>query len=220
MPVNKLRPMENLRPISTLQPGACCGELALMYNTRQVTTIVAREDAEVYAIGAKCFKDLLSREAPRFLEYWSLLDEAPLLSTLLRMERGELARSATGLFSFKPHEVVLEQGNRRSEKLWYVVDKGSCVVTEAGKELARLRRGDHFGERWILRNDEAPAESVTAGPEGAVCLLVDGQILKNLRINLQGWTENNVLDSPSAFYASMRGKPLNAKRSIYIYVYI
>lgn len=181
-----LRPVEELMdPIDTLQSGACFGELALLYNTRQVATCRAVTESVVYAVNRKKFEETFRRSAPHFEEYCALLDEVHFLNSLLRAERKEVARCANGLFTFKPGEVVIRQNEVKPERLWYVIDKYDCIITKrtpegVDEELGRLHRGGHFGERQILNRQPASEFTVTAGSHGLVCLVIDGEILENL----------------------------------------
>eukprot|EP00747_Dinoflagellata_sp_TGD_P019108 gnl/TRDRNA2_/TRDRNA2_126950_c1_seq1.p1 gnl/TRDRNA2_/TRDRNA2_126950_c1~~gnl/TRDRNA2_/TRDRNA2_126950_c1_seq1.p1 ORF type:complete len:876 (+),score=109.21 gnl/TRDRNA2_/TRDRNA2_126950_c1_seq1:234-2630(+) len=50
--------------------------------------------------------------------------------------------------------------------------------------VARFGRGGHFGERSLMRGDVCEEISVDAGPDGMDCLVIDGEILLSLRLDL------------------------------------
>jgi len=190
--VQLLRPVEDCPPLCRLTSGECFGELSLLYNTRHLATCKAVEPSVVYAIPYKAFKQCFGRREGRPQEkVWiKLLDEVNFLNPLVRSERAEVARNAVGTFSFTPNEMVMTQGEI-TEKLWFVVEKGSCQVTQkdaAGqiKVSAELRRGNHFGERMIFLQQRAAEFSVQAGPKGMSCLVIDGELLRSLPLNVEG----------------------------------
>lgn len=182
-----LRPVKEVESIGILGPGESFGELSLIYNTEREATFKTLEDSKVYVIGRRHFKKLFSRQGPRFKEYCDLLDEVPVLMPLLHSERWELACNARGLVHFRPGERVLQQGKKREARMWYVIDSGSCIMTQEvdaadgtkqTNRIAELKRSSHFGERSLLRGDDATQVSVDAGPNGLTCLTFDGVIIR------------------------------------------
>jgi len=174
--------------------GSTFGELSLLYNTRLEATFQARDDAIVYVIGRRPFCSSFNRRGQRrFKEYYKLLEEVYALSLLLSSERWELACNAMGLVDFRPGERVLTQDKVREARQWYIVFSGSGVMTQERSQpgavgncprtLATLHRGDHFGERSLLRGDVAAEINVDAGPEGMCCLTFDFEVI---RVILQG----------------------------------
>jgi len=191
--VQKLRPAEDAKPIATLQGGDCCGELELLYNTRQMATSQALEDSVVFAIDQRTFKECFGRESPHFKDCCRLLNEVNILTSLLLTERHELARNSAGMLSFGPGERVLRQGDAAAQVMWYVVDKGSCKAVretetadgeKASEEIGHYVRSDFFGEDLIMGSaagrTKVPEFSIDAGPEGMTCAVFDGEVLKNL----------------------------------------
>eukprot|EP00928_Gymnodinium_smaydae_P024347 TRINITY_DN1971_c1_g1_i1.p1 TRINITY_DN1971_c1_g1~~TRINITY_DN1971_c1_g1_i1.p1 ORF type:complete len:787 (+),score=182.61 TRINITY_DN1971_c1_g1_i1:86-2446(+) len=89
---------------------------------------------------------------------------------------------------------------------------GTKEVTYAGNEawvkLGDLTRGAHFGERSLLRGDEAPEVNVDAGPEGMVCLTFNFEAVRpvlenvfgsspecyNLKDDIQAWCRKKSLN--------------------------
>jgi len=188
--VRYLRP-EDARAAATLRSGDCCGEVELLYNTRQMATSRALQDSVVYVIGQHAFKECFRREPPHFKDHCALLNEVHMLTPLLLSERAELARNATGSLSFSAGVRVLRQGEVQPEPLLYVVERGSCRMvrenrgqddTVLSEELRQLHRAEHFGEDLLVRLSEgeaaAPGYSIDAGPEGVTCLAFDLEILK------------------------------------------
>lgn len=54
------------------------------------------------------------------------------MSYIFFLARQELARNATGEVFFKPGAVVLQEGRQRRTPQWYVVVRGSALVSKKG----------------------------------------------------------------------------------------
>jgi len=184
----------NDKVISTLHAGDSFGELSLLYNIRREATFRAAEETKLFVINRKIFKEITGRDSGRrkFKEYCDLLDEVDSLTPLLRSERMELAAFAQDMISFDPNQRVLFQGKIRQKPMWYVIFKGTAVLSQSdgqeSRKIAELPRGNTFGERSLLRakvTGQCISEvSVDAGPEGMTCLTFDGELICDIFTNL------------------------------------
>jgi len=177
--------VEEMIKAGSLERGSTWGELSCLYNARYLATVRASEDSVVYVMNRQDMKSL-RRDCPKIKEYARLLEQVPVLSSLIQIERLELARSATGLVTFQPGDLVLGAGVIRADPMWYIIDSGSCTVSTIGEdgsvnELGERVRGQHIGERSILRGDAASEFMAKAGPGGMTALAISGEILKSLR---------------------------------------
>ncbi|CAE7524039.1 egl-4 [Symbiodinium pilosum] len=180
--------------ISTLHAGDSFGELSLLYNIRREATFRAAEDTKLFVINRKIFKEISGRDSGRkkFKEYCDLLDEVDSLTPLLRSERMELAAFAQDMVAFDPNQRVLFQGKVRQKPMWYVIFKGTAVLSQSdgneSRKIAELPRGNTFGERSLLRakvTGQCISEvSVDAGPEGLTCLTFDGELICDIFTSL------------------------------------
>jgi len=165
--------------------GTSIGELSLIYNVHMRENVEAVEDSVVYEISRRCFKAIVchlgSHKEHEIEQFANLLDEVSILQLLLRGERMELARNATGRHKFAAGEVLLKEGEPRTLPQWYIVERGDCQVFRmvgARKDiLGKVQRGGHFGERSVLRGEAFSDCSVVAGPCGVTCLTIDANIL-------------------------------------------
>jgi len=183
--------------------GTSLGELSLIYNVYNREDVEAVEDSLVYEISRRAFKAVVkhlgSHKAQDIEDFTNLLDEVPILTILLRGQRMDLARNATGRSVFKPGEVIFEQGKARRYNQWYIVEKGDVEVTRVKDgqltSIAKLHRAGHFGERLVLQGRPHSECTVTAGTCGATCLTIDAAILKALRLDRE---------DRSGFYLDMK----------------
>jgi len=195
--VEHIRRVKEPAPMGVLKPGDSFGELSLLYNTRREATVRARENGVIYTIGRQKFKDCFSGATLHLDEYNELLNEVVMLQQLLNTERQEIARNAIGLEVFEPGQTVIVDGRVRALPHFYIIAKGSSIISKGGKELVCLTRGGHFGERAIMRNEEAAEADVKAGPDGMTCLAIAGETLKSLHLKFDDKVRdayNNVPD--------------------------
>ncbi|CAE7237812.1 for [Symbiodinium natans] len=188
------KPEPKEKVISTLHAGDSFGELSLLYNIRREATFRAAEETKLFVINRKIFKEITGRDSGRkkFKEYCDLLDEVDSLTPLLRSERMELAAFAQDMVTFEPNHRVLFQGKVRQKAVWYVISKGTAVLTQSDgqecRKIAELPRGNTFGERSLLRakvTGQCISEvNVDAGPEGMTCLTFDGELICDIFTNL------------------------------------
>jgi CRP/FNR family transcriptional regulator, cyclic AMP receptor protein len=87
------------------------------------------------------------------------LKQVPLLSCLSRLQLRRVARDVKER-SFKPGTVVTRQG-QMSGVGFFLIKEGEASVSVNGTEVARLGRGDHFGELGLLTGRSRTA-TVTA----------------------------------------------------------
>eukprot|EP00931_Biecheleriopsis_adriatica_P053056 TRINITY_DN3098_c0_g2_i1.p1 TRINITY_DN3098_c0_g2~~TRINITY_DN3098_c0_g2_i1.p1 ORF type:complete len:1297 (+),score=172.36 TRINITY_DN3098_c0_g2_i1:90-3980(+) len=181
--------------LSILKSGDSFGELSLLYNMRREATFRALEDSIVWVINRKIFKDFTGSGSGRrrLKEHCALLDEVDSLSPLLKSQRMELAALARETVHFAPSQRVLYADKERRHPQWYVVQSGKAILSQCNGDkrriLAECERGEHFGERSLLRARKTGGTchsdvDVDAGPEGLVCLTFDGELICNLFTSL------------------------------------
>eukprot|EP00929_Paragymnodinium_shiwhaense_P013465 TRINITY_DN121305_c0_g1_i1.p1 TRINITY_DN121305_c0_g1~~TRINITY_DN121305_c0_g1_i1.p1 ORF type:complete len:1067 (+),score=259.64 TRINITY_DN121305_c0_g1_i1:113-3313(+) len=190
----ELKLLDDPPALMMLLPGESFGELSLLYNTRREATVKACEDSVVYVIGRSEFKALFTRNEKKIEDYLNILDEVPMLQQLLRAQRLELAKNATGFEHFAPEQEIIAFGGKRQAMQWYIVAEGECVVSKQligpdgnlqpfHKEVARVTRGGHVGEHSILKHNNISEYAVRAGPDGVTFLAIDGKFLEGLPLN-------------------------------------
>ncbi len=93
-----------------------------------------------------------------------LLDRLAELSLFTGLPRAQIEAIAHTFdeMSFQPDERVLRQGLRGSG--FYVILEGEASVVHNGEPIARLARGDFFGEVSALLEEPPTADIVAATP--------------------------------------------------------
>mmetsp|Transcript_20661 Transcript_20661/g.45310 ORF Transcript_20661/g.45310 Transcript_20661/m.45310 type:complete len:1236 (-) Transcript_20661:78-3785(-) len=168
-----------------LRPGEVFGEVAVLYNLRRVATcrVSDDQDAVILAIGGDDLKAAIGHsmmQEEKFNAWVELLDTVPALSSMLKAERVNLAKNASGELYFKPGELSMEEG--KPVAAWHIIMSGTAQVsTKCHGQLTELHHGCHYGEYGLLNTGLAHA-SVVAGENGLLVLAIDGEILKNLSL--------------------------------------
>jgi CBS domain-containing protein len=86
--------------------------------------------------------------------------------------------NATGRARFDAGQEILHQGGAPSPGL-YLVSSGSVQVWDAHRLLDEPGVGEVFGELSLL-SGAGPTATVTAGEDGLVCLVVDGEVAREV----------------------------------------
>eukprot|EP00457_Paulinella_chromatophora_P001185 gb/GEZN01001187.1/.p1 GENE.gb/GEZN01001187.1/~~gb/GEZN01001187.1/.p1 ORF type:complete len:817 (-),score=181.49 gb/GEZN01001187.1/:268-2718(-) len=150
--------------------GSSFGELALMYaRPRAATVKAATDDCAVWVLDRWTFRSILAGQNERKLqEYEEFLKKVKSFEALLDYERAKIAE-ALETVSFPDGHDIIKEGEDGDE--FFVLKKGEVTVSIRGKEVARYKAGDYFGERALVTNDKRAATVTTVGPVD--CLYLD-----------------------------------------------
>lgn len=161
--------------VSTCEPGACFGELALLYNAPRAATVVATEPGRVWGIDVLSFKMMLvTAENSKKKKYESFLEKVSILSDLNAFERAALS-DVIDVATFSAGEIIMKQGDRGNN--FYILESGQArafIATDSSEEvLAKeyTESGEYFGELALLLATPRKA-TVYAGTAGCVLLYV------------------------------------------------
>eukprot|EP00887_Chlorella_sp_A99_P000268 scaffold13.g268.t1 len=147
------------RKVASYQPGKGFGELALLYSAPRAATVRATTDCKLWAMERTVYaaiKRIHGEQVAR--EKRALLDRVPMLA-VLGPDHKQLVAEALELVEFRAGAAVFGQGDPADK--FYVIRDGTAVVTQDGKEVARLGEGAFFGEHALSR-DEPRASAVRA----------------------------------------------------------
>lgn len=154
-------------------PGDAFGELALLYNAPRAATIVAKTEAELWALDRRTFNFIVKDSAQHKREkYEEFLKKVPILKNMEQYERNKLADAIKEQW-FKEGEYVITEG--QAGEVFYIVMAGTAVATkrmpgQPAKRIAEYKEGDYFGERALLKN-EPRAANIVATSDLQVTLL-------------------------------------------------
>ncbi|EDV25345.1 cAMP-dependent protein kinase type II regulatory subunit [Trichoplax sp. H2] len=162
------------KTVATYTDSGSFGELALMYNTPRAATITARTEGVLWALDRKTFRRiLLSASSKKRKMYEELIGSVEMLSELEAYERTNLA-DALESKKFKDNDVIIKQGD--DADAFYFVEKGQCrVIIQKGseeKEVARLGKGDYFGELALVTHSKRAASVYAVGDTSIAALEV------------------------------------------------
>src|SRR5262245_7468558 len=110
-------------------------------------------------------------------EIESRLGAAPPFDTLAP-DRLATVAAATHAEAFGPDIELLHQGGAPSEAL-YLISAGTARVLDGSRLLDEPGAGEVFGELSLLAG-MGPTATVRAGPDGMTCLVVDGDVARDV----------------------------------------
>ncbi|RLV93615.1 cAMP-dependent protein kinase regulatory subunit [Spathaspora sp. JA1] len=137
--------------VSSSGEGSSFGELALMYNAPRAATVIAATDVTCWALDRLTFRRiLLEGTFNRRLMYEDFLKGVKVLETLADHERSKLA-DALRTEMYHAGDKIVTEGDQGEN--FYLIESGNCnVYSSSGGQLAKLTKGDYFGEVALLND--------------------------------------------------------------------
>lgn len=158
------------KKVAEAKEGGSFGELALMYNAPRAATVVSRSsDCVVWALDRITFRRILMENTSRKRKmYESFLETVHVLSALELPERQKIADSLDTCV-FDKGAVVIRQGDVGEQ--FFMIESGEADVVKDGEGvIARLGKGDYFGESALI-NDAPRNATVQAATRLKVATL-------------------------------------------------
>jgi len=179
------------KKVAERKKGQAFGELALMYNALRAASVVATSDSVLWVTDRYSFRHLTAqintRDTQKYIEY---LGTVELLKPLTEESR-ELLADAFDETNFPAGHTIFKQGDEGD--VMYILRTGNVVVQKDGKEVSRLKEGQYFGERALLKDEPRAATIITVGE--CNCLHLNKQAFNILLGPLQ-----DILDSKQDDY--------------------
>lgn len=142
------------------------GELALMYNLPRAATIRAVTSGALWAMDRQTFRRILLKSACRKRKmYESLLESVPMLKTLEKYERMNLADALVPRV-YAPGERIIMQGD--SADGMFFLEDGTVRITMTKEnneetEISRVSVGGYFGELALVTKKPRAASVYAVG---------------------------------------------------------
>lgn len=166
------------RKVAEFDDNTVFGELAILYNAKRMATIKSITAGKIWAIHRDVYHKIIVQDVKRYEdELMTFLNKVPRVQNLPDDKMKTLGQILKTEF-FAPDTVIVREGEIGDK--FYIIRAGSASVTKeiAGK-VADLVKGDFFGERALLEENDKRQATVTAISPGAECLtLTRKQFLK------------------------------------------
>lgn len=153
---------------TSLGPGSCFGELALMYNTPRAASIKSSSDCVLWEIERNIYRGILVYyKYLRNKQYMEFLRNVEIMEKKLGsiMSESELEKMTISLEreQYEKGETIIRQGNTGDH--FYIIAEGDVGVFRADdkgneKKLTTLHQGGYFGEKALLKEDVRQASCI------------------------------------------------------------
>ena len=156
------------REVATLGPGRGFGELALLYSCPRSATVVANTPMKLWTLHAGAFKAIKRSVATRNnSDMLDLLQRVELFNALSEHQLAAIVTAAKRE-TYEAND-VFHQGD--AGNCFYIVERGETSVRVDGHEVAKLSRGDYFGERALINNE--PRAATIVATTDVSCLVLN-----------------------------------------------
>nr|XP_061811409.1 cGMP-dependent protein kinase 1-like [Nerophis lumbriciformis] len=165
----------------TMEVGDVFGEVALLYDCKQIYSVTAQLESKLWVIERKTYQTVLMRSGQDGLARTSaLLSSVPSLLSLPKdaiMKMCDLMEEA----HYTQGDYIIRQG--APGDTFYIINKGQVIVTEKkpGDEeqvVSELSERQWFGEK-ALWGEDVRAGNVIAASD-VVCLLIDRETFRDI----------------------------------------
>jgi len=156
----------NDQKVSEYGPGACFGELALIYNAKRAATITATSTCTLWSLDLRTFRRMLATaSSSQTMARIEFLRRVPLLKHLTNEQVSKLA-GALASQTYADGDAIIRQGE--GGNAFFLVKDGTvkCTQTKQDREveLLTLGTGDYFGEMALLLDEPRHANVMAVGP--------------------------------------------------------
>lgn len=152
--------------LGRMEAPASFGDLALMYNSPRAATIKALTDCSMWTLDRVFFRQAMVTSSSNMnVQLCQFLSKLTLFENLGPQSLNQLARALTKQ-SYNDGDYIITQGEIGEQ--FFVLFKGSVICTKADdhgieSEVIRLKEGDVFGERALLKKEPRAANVIANG---------------------------------------------------------
>lgn len=153
--------------VNTFSDVRVFGELAILYSAKRHATITCLEECSVWTLDCPVFKKIVIKTAIEEQEEMvSFLQNVPKLNTASKEHLYQVTNLLKTEF-FPTSKQIVRQGEVGDK--FYIIRAGSVSVIRNDEKVARLGKGQFFGEIALLKDDFRQATVVADAP-GTECL--------------------------------------------------
>ncbi|XP_014488986.1 PREDICTED: cGMP-dependent protein kinase, isozyme 1 [Dinoponera quadriceps] len=160
-------------------PGVAFGELALLYNTKRLSSIDVQTDGKVWVLDRKVFLAIMQRTDEEFTQYnIQVLRRISVLRTLPEEVLAKMSDLIVVEF-YSSHSYIIREGDPGDK--FFIINGGNVRITKTNsygieEEMTVLDRGDYFGEKALYDNGDTKRQAnAIALPPGTECYTIDRQ---------------------------------------------
>eukprot|EP00940_MAST-03C_sp_MAST-3C-sp2_P000925 g925.t1 len=156
------------KDVGAAKGAATFGELALIYNSPRAADVVATATCKLWSITRLVFrKALCHATTKKHMLHIKMLEEVPSLKDLSTNQINTIA-GALKEETFSNGSVIIKQGDIGDK--FFIISQGEVAVEVNGKSVAKLKHGQFFGERALIRNEPRDATCIASGTTSCLTL--------------------------------------------------
>ncbi|EFN77616.1 cGMP-dependent protein kinase, isozyme 1 [Harpegnathos saltator] len=160
-------------------PGVAFGELALLYNTKRLSSIDVQTDGKVWVLDRKIFLAIMQRTDEECTQYnLQVLRRISVLRTLPEEVLAKMSDLIVVEF-YSSHSYIIREGDPGDK--FFIINGGNVRITKTNsygieEEMTVLDKGDYFGEKALYDNGDTKRQAnAIALPPGTECYTIDRQ---------------------------------------------
>ena len=173
----KLEVLIDGNKVNALKPQDTFGDYALMHDTPRTATVRTTESTSLWGLDRKTFRTTLDQlNAQEYAENRKLLKTIPVFKILSNTQMESLINTVK-VSMYACSQVVVNEGEFGD--LLFIIKQGTVVCSISGENLRTLEKGEYFGEKALLENNNRRTATITAA-ENVKCLTIGRDDLTHL----------------------------------------
>ena len=136
-------------------PGECFGELALLYNAPRAATVKCVSNGVLWVLKRSDLRRIQYENTKKDIkENINFLKNISLFNKLSNNEFIQLNDALETIY-FESNDTIIKEGDIGDR--FYIIKNGEASIIKNNNNIGKLRNGDYFGERALIKNDKRAA---------------------------------------------------------------